>query len=112
LPLGDLGLSAQQSVRAWHGLDIGPLDNGARNFVQILREFEQPDEPRIAIWFAPFDPFARLLPPMRALDHELVYFPLDDYAAMAELGLYRNSIRAEEFLASQVDTIITLSHPV
>jgi glycosyltransferase involved in cell wall biosynthesis len=112
LSLSDLGLSEAAANRAWHGLDAGSLEVVAQNLTSRVRDRDQPDAPRFAAWFAPFEPFARLLPVVRALGYRLFYYPQDDFAAMVRLGAYRHNLAAENCLAQQAEAILTLSATV
>jgi glycosyltransferase involved in cell wall biosynthesis len=112
LSLADLGLPQPLAERAWHGLRIDSLEVVARNLLTALRAIEQPEANSVAIWFAPFDPFARLLPLLRTCGYHPVYYPQDDFGAMISLGFYRHNARAESYLMQEAEAIITLSEPV
>lgn len=112
LGLNDLGLGSALVERAWHGLAIESLATVAHNLAKVLLEAENPNEPAIAVWFAPFDPFVRLLPVFRALSHGVIYYPQDDFSQTALFGHYRHSAFAEQYMLSQADCLIALSRPV
>ncbi|MGE5140481.1 MAG: hypothetical protein ACM3JD_13520 [Rudaea sp.] len=112
ISLQDLGLSAQLVERAWHGLNVGPLDGVAQCLVAKLRAIEKPAEPGISIWFSPFDPFARLLPLVHSRGYHPFYYPVDDFDSMAALGYKRMNPRAEQYLAGQAEIIFAVCEPV
>lgn len=112
LSLGDLGLSDSLAERAWYGLDVGSLDGVGSALLGAVDAMELPGEQRIAIWFSPFDPFARLLPLVRGRGYHPVYYPQDDFSAMAQLGFHRPNKGAEDYLGSEAELILTLSQPV
>jgi glycosyltransferase involved in cell wall biosynthesis len=109
LALSDLGLDKGAIERAWHGLDAGRLDRVAERLSALVREWEQPDQPRVAIWIAPFEPFARLLPVVRAIGYRPIYYPIDDYESMITLGFYRFNPTAEDALGRDCEAIFALS---
>ncbi len=110
--LVDLGVPETLAARAWYGFDIGLQQRIADSLVSILSEHEQPGEARIASWFAPFDPFARLLRVLAARDYHTIYYPLDDFKALLNLGVYRVTLQAEEYLAKHSEMIVALSENV
>lgn len=103
ISLEDLGWNDLQVARSLHGLEGGPVD-GLVN--QLLSRVEKRSEPRVAVWFAPFDPFARLHPVMKGANFRTVYMPPDDLNAMAELGFHQFSPKAAEYLAKSSDLIV------
>lgn len=112
MSLHDLGLPEMEAERACFGLGVDSLEFVAERLSGVLRETEQPAELRVAIWFAPFEPFARLLPLVRSHGYHPIYYPQDDFSAMVELGIYPYNLPSENYLGSQASAIITASELV
>jgi hypothetical protein len=112
LSLRDLGLAQNLVVRTWYGLDVGSLEPVGEGLLAALRDTPPSNQPLTAVWFAPFAPFARLLPLLRACEYRLIYYPIDDFADMVRLGFYRHNLAAEEYLGRECEAIITLSQLV
>lgn len=110
--LSDLGLADHLVDRAWHGIRIDSLEEVAQNLSRRVSESQSGECERVAIWFAPFEPFARLLPILRAHSYQILYYPQDDFSNAGLFGHYRNSVDAECYLIIQADGIIALSRPV
>src|SRR5581483_2986387 len=70
--LTELGMTPAQLRRAWYGLDSGELEAVAQNL--IARANRSPDQPRVAMFSAPFEVFVRLIPFLRANQYSIVYY--------------------------------------
>jgi glycosyltransferase involved in cell wall biosynthesis len=100
--LTELGMSTAQLRRAWYGLESDDLETVARNLSRALDEWDAAT-PRAAIFSAPFDPYVRLVPVLRALDCKVVYYAMDDFAAAPALGYTQFVAGAEEYLTRHSD---------
>lgn len=101
--LQDLGWNDLQVARALRGLDGGNVTPLLERLPQMVgsRGGE-----RSAVWFAPFDPFVRLLPGLRGAGLKTIYLPVDDFESMSSLGFQEFSSEAESYLADQADLIV------
>ncbi len=108
LSLGALGPSEAELARAWFGFDEPMRGDLLQNLNAELTQFER-DWPRVAIWDSSFIPFVRLLPELAARGYQLVYDCLDDFADAETRGHYFANPQAENYLAQNVDLIITVT---
>lgn len=109
--LTELGVSLWQLKRAWHGLDSGDLEVVARELAARL-DVHWSDAPRVAVYAAPFEPFVRLLPFLRAHGFSIVYYAMDDFAAASALGYTQFAPDAEAFLTQHADLCAAVSPPL
>lgn len=100
--LTELGMTQAELRRAWFGLPGGDLQALAQN---ILKRFRDNDR-RAAIFSAPFDPFVRLSPLLRANHFRLVYYAMDDFAAAPSLGYTQFTAGAQEYLERESDVLL------
>lgn len=105
--LTELGMTPTQLRRAWFGLDSGELDTVAENLSAHLAK----EDLRAAVFSAPFDPYVRLVPILRAENFLIVYYAMDDFAAAPALGYTQFVPGAEEFLARESDLVIGVTAP-
>jgi glycosyltransferase involved in cell wall biosynthesis len=112
LSLRDLGLAPNLAVRTGYGLDVDSLEQVGDGLLAALHDAPPSNQPQVAVWFAPFAPFARLLPLLRACGFRLIYYPNDDFADMVRLGFYRHNLAAEDYLGRECEAIITPSQLV
>lgn len=106
--LTELGFTPQQLRRAWFGLDSGEMENVARALSERIAAFA-PDEPRLAIFSAPFDPFVRLVPNLRAQGFSIAYYAMDDFAAAPALGHTQFAPAAGEYLTRDADILCAVT---
>ncbi len=104
--LTELGMSPTQLRRAWYGLDSGELNEVAQNLMQRVHTG---NDPRVAIFSAPFDPFVRLIPLLRAQNFSIAYYAMDDFAAAPALGYTQFVAGAEEFLTRSSDVLCAVT---
>lgn len=102
--LTELGFTATQLRRAWFGLDCGALENVARALEARVSKFAR-NEICAAIYSAPFDPFVRLAPVLRAQQFVLMYYAMDDFVAAPALGHTQFAPLAEEYLVQNADVL-------
>jgi glycosyltransferase involved in cell wall biosynthesis len=100
--LTELGMTPMELRRAWFGLPTGELSHLAQNLLARFRR----NEPGAAIFSAPFDPFVRMIPVLRAIDLAIVYYAMDDFSAAPALGYTQFVSGAEEYLARESDVLI------
>ena len=106
--LTELGLTPTQLRRAWYGLDSGEIEQVARALQERSAPFA-PHEGRAAVFSAPFDPFVRLAPVLRAREFLLVYYAMDDFAAAPALGHTQFAPAAQEYLARNADALCAVT---
>jgi hypothetical protein len=102
--LTELGLPLTQLRRAWYGLESGGLETVARALAERTSAWKE-HEPRAAIYSAPFDPFVRLVPMLRAHRMTIVYYAMDDFAAAPALGHTQFAPAAQEYLSREADVL-------
>lgn len=102
--LTELGMTPLQLKRSWFGLDSGDLENVAENLRRHVRAFGS-NTPRWAIYAAPFEPYVRLVPVLRAQSLGIAYYAMDDFAAAPALGYTQFSPAAEAHLVEQADML-------
>lgn len=102
--LTEPGMSPVQLRRAWYGLDSGELDRVAQHLRELIQGWDA-STPRVAIFSAPFDPFVRLMPLLRAHRFTVVYYAMDDFAAAPALGYTQFVAGAEEYLTRHSDVL-------
>ncbi len=100
--LTELGMTQMELRRAWYGLETGELETVAKNLLPRIVE----GGTRVAIFSAPFDPFVRMVPLLRANHFQIVYYAMDDFAAAPALGYTQFVAGAQEFLARESDVVI------
>lgn len=106
--LTELGMSPMQLRRAWYGLDSGEMNHIAENLLQLICAWDAAP-PRVAIFPAPFDPFVRLIPFLRAHNFSMVYYAMDDFAAAPALGYTQFATGAEEYLVRHSDVLCAVT---
>jgi len=105
--LTELGFSPTQLRRAWFGLDSGEMEPVARALGERASKFLS--APRAAIFAAPFDPYVRLTPFLRARNFLLVYYAMDDFTAAPALGHTQFAPAAEEYLTRHADVLCAVT---
>ncbi len=105
--LTELGFAQTQLRRAWYGLDGGDMEHVARALCERAAQF--PPAPYAALFTAPFSPFVRLLPFLRARNFLTVYYAIDDFAAAPALGHTQFAPAAEEYLTRQADVLCAMT---
>lgn len=103
LSLQDIGWNDLQVARALHGLDGGSVE---RLVDQLSARVVEGTHGGVAVWFAPIDPFVRLHPFLKNAGHRTVYFPPDDFEAMADAGFSQFHPKASRYLAENSDLIV------
>lgn len=106
--LTELGFTQTQLRRAWFGLETGELETVANNLLARFASWRAA-EPRAAIYAAPFEPFARLLPFLRARDFLIAYYAMDDFAVAPALGYTQFAPAAEEYLARHAEVLCAVT---
>lgn len=106
--LTELGMSLMQLRRAWYGLDSGEMNHIAENLLQLICAWDSA-VPRVAIFSAPFDPFVRLIPFLRAHNFSIAYYAMDDFAAAPALGYTQFVADGEEFLVRESDVLCAVT---
>lgn len=102
IALTELGMTLMELRRAWFGLETGELEIVARNLLARV----QSTTLRVAIFSAPFDPFVRMIPLLRANHFTIAYYAMDDFAAAPALGYTQFVAGAEEYLVRESDVLI------
>ena len=100
--LTELGMTQTELRRAWFGLPTGELAGVAKNVLARISETQT----RVAIFSAPFDPFVRMIPLLRAHHFKIVYYAMDDFAAAPALGYTQFVTDAEIFLVHESDVLL------
>lgn len=106
--LTDCGMSAGQLRRAWYGLDSGALEP----LVQCLAARASSlfdTSARLALYAAPFDPYVRLAPLLRAQGYHIVYYAMDDFAAAPALGYTQFAPAAQAYLERNSDLLLAVT---
>jgi len=103
--LTELGMTPAQLRRAWYGLDSGELGTVAQNLIACANR-SATAAPRVAIFSAPFEPFVRLFPILRANRYSIVYYAMDDFAAAPALGYTQFLPAAQEYLTRNADGLV------
>ncbi len=106
--LTEIGFTVPQLRRAWFGLDSGDMQNVAQALSERIARWNQ-SETRVAIYAAPFDPFVRLLPFLRAQNFSVVYYAMDNFAAAPALGHTQFAPAAETYLAQHADVLCAVT---
>lgn len=106
--LTELGFPYTQLRRAWYGLESGGLETVARALAEHTSAWDE-HEPRAAIYSAPFDPFVRLMPTLRAHNMTIVYYAMDDFAAAPALGHTQFAPAAQEYLMREADVLCAVT---
>lgn len=106
--LTELGMSPNELRRAWFGLETGELETVGR---ELLARVPQQDA-RAAIFSAPFDPFVRLIPLVRAHNFLIVYDAMDDFASAPALGYTQFVAGSEEELTRSADVLLGVTQPI
>lgn len=101
--LTELGMSPMQLRRAWFGLESGDLEQVAQTLLKLVDASDT--EARAAIFSAPFDPYVRSIPFLRAHHFEIVYYAMDDFAAAPALGYTQFNAGAEDYLTRESDLL-------
>lgn len=104
IALTELGMTPMQLKRSWFGLDSGDLEGVAENLRGHIRALGT-DAPRWAVYAAPFEPYVRLVPLLRAHGLGIAYYAMDDFAAAPALGYTQFNPAAEAFLVEQADVL-------
>ncbi|MBI4673960.1 MAG: glycosyltransferase [Chloroflexi bacterium] len=105
--LTELGMTPVQLRRAWFGMETGELETVARALWKHISSF--PNGRCAAIFSAPFDPFVRLVPMLRAQNFLIAYYAMDDFAAAPALGHTQFAPGAEEYLVRHADVLCGVS---
>lgn len=106
--LTELGMTPSELRRAWFGLETGELETVARALRARIGLFDA-NTARAAIYSAPFDPYVRLAPLLRAQNFSLVYYAMDDFAAAPALGYTQFAPSAEEYLVRHADLLCAVT---
>ncbi len=106
--LTEIGFTLTQLRRAWFGLDSGDLQDSARALSERIARWDA-HAPRAALFSAPFDPFVRLVPFLRAQNFLIVYYAMDDFAAAPALGHTQFAPAAEEYLTRNADVLCAVT---
>lgn len=106
--LTELGFTPTQLRRAWYGLESGTLETVAQALAKRAAAWKQ-EEPRAAIYSAPFDPFVRLVPMLRANNMTIVYYAMDDFPAAPALGHTQFALAAQEYLMREADVLCAVT---
>jgi glycosyltransferase involved in cell wall biosynthesis len=106
--LTELGLTPTQLRRAWFGLETEEPETVGHALLERFAKF-LPNETRIAIFSAPFDPFVRLVPFLRAHEFLIVYYAMDDFAAAPALGHTQFAPAAEDYLVRDADVLCAVT---
>jgi glycosyltransferase involved in cell wall biosynthesis len=106
--LTELGMSRVQLRRAWFGLDSGDLSGAAAALLARL-DRQQGRGPDMAIYSAPFDPFVRLVPALRAHGVGIAYYAMDDFADAPARGYTQFVPAAEDYLVREADALAAVS---
>lgn len=106
--LTELGMTPIELRRAWFGLPSGNLDTVAQKLLRLVK----PEAERAAVYCAPFEPYVRLIPLLRANGFKIVYDAMDDYAAAPALGYTQFDADAEAYLARESDLIVAVTAPI
>ncbi len=109
LALTALGMTPLQVDCASYGFDIGELASVGASLRARLEQFHAPG---IAVWTAPFEPLARLLPILRAYGWRTVYYPQDDMTGVIAEGYSCFSQAAETYLVENTDVRMSVSPPI
>lgn len=106
--LTELGMTPMELRRAWFGVEIGELETVGKRLAAYVEKFRA-EEARAAIFAAPFDPFVRLAPRLRAQNFIIVYYAMDDFAAAPALGHTQFAPAAEEYLVRDADVLCAVT---
>jgi len=106
--LTEIGFTPTQLRRAWFGLETGELETVADALLERLAKFLA-NETRVAMFAAPFDPYVRLVPFLRAREFLIVYYAMDDFAAAPALGHTQFAPAAETFLVQNAEVLCAVT---
>ncbi len=109
--LTELGMTPTALRRAWYGLDSGDIGNVAAALAVRMDAWDT-QESCAAIYAAPFDPFVRLAPMLRARGCAIVYYAMDDFAAAPALGYTQFAAGAEDYLVRECDVLCGVTEPL
>lgn len=103
--LTELGMTPVELRRAWFGLPGEGVEDCARN---LLARIPSGDS-NVAIFSAPFEPFVRMMPLLRAQHFSSVYYAMDDFAAAPALGYTQFVAGAEEYLTRHAGVLAAVT---
>lgn len=106
--LTELGMTPVQLRRAWFGLDSGDLDAVARNLLACAPDTGT-SAARTAVYSAPFDPFVRLAPCLRARGWNIAYYAMDDFGAAPRLGYTQFAPGAQDYIVRTSDLLLAVT---
>lgn len=105
IALTELGMTPVELRRAWFGLPGEGLEECARNLMTRIPAGDS----HTAIFSAPFEPFVRMMPLLRAHHFSIGYYAMDDFAAAPALGYTQFVAGAEEYLTRHADVLAAVT---